>query len=106
MVFPGPDYHPRGGGLRINANFFPHYLFNTLSYSQGQIITLEVEDFDMEPGKDYVLIRDGEEPTDRELAVLTGISSELFSWVESRVGSGSVYGAAFIRLLWFRIQLQ
>jgi hypothetical protein len=47
-----------------------------LWYSQGQIITLEVEDFDMEPGKDYVLIRDGEEPTDRELAVLTGISSE------------------------------
>jgi hypothetical protein len=26
----------------------------------------------MEPGKDYVLIRDGEEPTDRQLAVLTG----------------------------------
>jgi hypothetical protein len=46
-----------------------------LWYSQGQIITLEVEDFDMEPGKDYVLIRDGEEPTDRELAILTGKSS-------------------------------
>ncbi len=50
----------------------------------------------MEPGKDYVLIRDGEEPTDRELAVLTGISSELFSWVESPVGSGSVW----IRIYW------
>ena len=46
------------------------YLF--FSCYQGQIITLEIEDFDMEPGKDYVLIRDGEEPTDRQLAVLTG----------------------------------
>ncbi len=68
-----------------------------MCYSQGQIITLEVEDFDMEPGKDYVLIRDGEEPTDRELAVLTGISRKLSSWVESPVGSG------LNGLLWFRI---
>ncbi len=45
----------------------------------------------MEPGKDYVLIRDGEEPTDRELAILTGINRKLSSWVESLVGSGSVW---------------
>ena len=38
----------------------------------GQIISLEIEDFDMEPEKDFVLIRDGEEPDSPELRVLTG----------------------------------
>jgi hypothetical protein len=38
----------------------------------GQIISLEIEDFDMEPEKDFVLIRDGEEPDSPELRTLTG----------------------------------
>ena len=43
---------------------------------QGQIITLEVEDFDMEQDNDFVLIRDGEEPDSPELATLTGAMSD------------------------------
>ena len=43
---------------------------------QGQIITLEVEDFDMEPDNDFVLIRDGEEPDSPALATLTGAMSD------------------------------
>ena len=39
---------------------------------QGQIISLEIEDFDMEPEKDFVLIRDGERPDSPELVTLTG----------------------------------
>ena len=39
---------------------------------QGQIITLEIEDFDMEPERDFVLIRDGERPDSPELKLLTG----------------------------------
>ena len=30
-----------------------------LSAGQGKIITLEIEDFEMEPEKDFLLIRDG-----------------------------------------------
>ena len=30
-----------------------------MTASKGKIITLEVEDLDMEPEKDFVLIRDG-----------------------------------------------
>jgi hypothetical protein len=44
----GPGWKKVGSAKLINANFFLHYsrcLFNTLWYSQGQIITLEVEDF-------------------------------------------------------------
>ena len=40
--------------------------------SQGQIITLEIEDLDMEPDKDFVLIRDGDSPNSKVLATLTG----------------------------------
>jgi hypothetical protein len=76
-----------------------------LWYSQGQIITLEVEDFDMEPGKDYVLIRDGEEPTDRELAVLTGIGSNCPHGLNLEPDPDP-NGSVFVGLLWFRIQLQ
>ena len=36
------------------------------------IISLEIEDFDMEPEKDFVLIRDGGEPDSPELMKLTG----------------------------------
>lgn len=40
--------------------------------SQGQIITLEIEDMDMEPEKDFVLVRDGDLPNSKVLATLTG----------------------------------
>jgi hypothetical protein len=43
-----------------------------ISAGQGKIITLEVEDFDMEPEKDFVLIRDGATADDQVLATLTG----------------------------------
>ena len=43
---------------------------------QGQIISLEIEDFDMEPQKDFVLIRDGASPTSPKLHTLTGKQSD------------------------------
>ena len=42
----------------------------------GKIITLEVEDLDMEPEKDFVLIRDGEKANDPILETLTGSQSK------------------------------
>ena len=49
-----------------------YYISASLELFQGQIITLEIEDFDMEPKRDFVLIRDGEDATALELATLTG----------------------------------
>ena len=49
---------------------------HVISAPTGQIITLEIEDFDMEPGKDFVLIRDGEEPDSPKLRTLTGKMEE------------------------------
>ena len=43
-----------------------------ISVGQGKIITLEIEDFEMEPEKDFVLIRDGEDANAPVLARLTG----------------------------------
>ena len=43
---------------------------------KGKIISLEILDLDMEPEKDFVLIRDGPTANDRELARLTGSESE------------------------------
>ena len=43
-----------------------------LSAGQGKIITLEIEDFEMEPEKDFLLIRDGEDANAPVLASLTG----------------------------------
>ena len=45
---------------------------HTITASKGKIITLEIEDLDMEPEKDFVLIRDGERADAKELARLTG----------------------------------
>ena len=47
-----------------------------VSAPPGQIITLEIEDFEMEPEKDFVLIRDGEEPDSPQLRTLTGKMEE------------------------------
>ena len=43
-----------------------------ISAGQGKIITLEIEDFEMEPDKDFLLIRDGETANAPVLATLTG----------------------------------
>ncbi|XP_043234344.1 uncharacterized protein LOC122387849 [Amphibalanus amphitrite] len=42
----------------------------------GQIITLQIEDLDLEAGNDYIRIRDGPSPDDRQLAWLTGAAPE------------------------------
>ena len=49
---------------------------HVISAPPGQIITLEIEDFEMEPEKDFVLIRDGEEPDSPQLRTLTGKMEE------------------------------
>lgn len=48
----------------------------TISASQGKVITLEIKDLEMEPERDFVLIRDGAGPNDRVLAKLSGVESD------------------------------
>jgi len=38
----------------------------------GRVVTLEILDLDLEPNKDFVLIRDGKEPDSPVLALLSG----------------------------------
>ena len=45
------------------------------------MVTLVIEDFDMEPGKDYVLIHNGPEADAEKLAVLTGKAEDLPSYL-------------------------
>ena len=66
QVFASPGYDGSSqyaGGLEC---------LTVIRAPKGQIITLEIEDFDMEPEKDFVLIRDGERPDSPELRTLTG----------------------------------
>lgn len=49
---------------------------HTISAPQGKVITLEIEDLDMEPGRDKVLVRDGGRPDDQVLAELTGTKDD------------------------------
>ena len=51
-------------------------LYILKAQGKGKIISLEILDLDMEPEKDFVLIRDGPTANDRELARLTGSKSE------------------------------
>ena len=64
QILASPNY-PRAypGGLEC---------LYVLTASKGSIITLEVEDLEMEPDKDFVLIRDGETANHPVLATLTG----------------------------------
>ena len=64
QILTSPNY-PRDypGGLEC---------LYVISTGKGKIITLEIEDLDMEPEKDFVLIRDGPTADDRVLATLTG----------------------------------
>ena len=43
-----------------------------MSAPQGSIITLEIEDFEMEPERDFILVRDGAGPDAPVLQKLTG----------------------------------
>ena len=43
-----------------------------MSAPQGSIITLEIEDLEMEPERDFILVRDGEGPDAPVLKKLTG----------------------------------
>jgi len=62
LVSPGyPQAYP--GGLEC--------LF-VISAPLGRVVTLKIDDFDMEQSKDYVLIRNGPESSSRQLALLTG----------------------------------
>ncbi|XP_013781236.1 uncharacterized protein LOC106465521 [Limulus polyphemus] len=61
-----PDPYP--GGLECV------YL---ITAPQGQIITLEVVEMDLEPNKDYILVRDGAMPSDPLLSKLSGTSSSV-----------------------------
>ena len=66
QILASPGYGGRNeypGGLEC---------LHVIKAPQGQIITLEIEDFDMEPQKDFVLIRDGGDPTSPKLKTLTG----------------------------------
>ncbi|HIE82489.1 MAG TPA: hypothetical protein EYQ00_00970 [Dehalococcoidia bacterium] len=51
---------------------------HVIQAGQGKIITLEILDLDMEPDKDFVLIRDGPTANDPVLATLTGDKSNQF----------------------------
>ena len=65
MVSPNyPDNYP--GGLEC---------LHTITAPKGKIITLEIEDLDMEPDRDYLLIKDGDSADSPTLAKLTGHSN-------------------------------
>lgn len=42
----------------------------------GKIITFEIEDLDLDPTRDYILIRNGNSPNSPEIAKLTGNMDE------------------------------
>ncbi|XP_043197541.1 uncharacterized protein LOC122368017 [Amphibalanus amphitrite] len=66
LTSPGyPENYP--GGLEC---------LYIISAPLGQIITLQIEDLDLEAGNDYIRIRDGPSPDDRQLAWLTGSAPE------------------------------
>ena len=76
QVIDSPNYPnvPYPGGLEC---------LHTISAPKGKIITLEIEDFEMEPDKDFVLIRDGARADAKELARLTGTRDQNPQFVTS-----------------------
>ena len=68
---------------------------------KGQIITMEIEDFDMEPDKDFVLVRDGDNPDSPKLKTLTGKLSDNPQFV---VSTGNRYSSVLIlRLMYIEL---
>lgn len=47
-----------------------------LEAQPGRIISLEIQDLDLNRGRDYVLVRDGDSPNSRPIARLSGSTSE------------------------------
>ena len=85
QVFASPGYDGSSqyaGGLEC---------LTVIRAPKGQIITLEIEDFDMEPGRDFVLIRDGDEPTAAELVTLSGRQTDNPQFVVSTGRSLYIY---------------
>ena len=82
LVSPGyPNAYP--GGLEC--------LF-VLTAPLGKVVTLVIDDLDMEPLKDYVLVRNGPEADAEQLALLTGRSSDLpFTYLQSTSESMYLY---------------
>jgi len=73
LVSPGyPAAYP--GGLEC--------LF-VITSPLGKVVTLIIEDFDMEPLKDYVLIRNGPEADAQKLALLTGRTEDNPTYIQS-----------------------
>jgi len=65
QVLSSPNYpRPYPGGLEC--------LHVVRASSSGKLVTLEIEDLDLEPTRDFVLIRDGESPDSPVLALLSG----------------------------------
>ena len=66
MVSPNyPENYP--GGLEC---------LHRITAGKGKIITLEIEDFDMEQDRDFLLVKDGDTADSPILAKLTGNSGE------------------------------
>jgi hypothetical protein len=42
----------------------------------GRIVTLEIEDLDLETNRDYILIRNGDNPKSQPIARLTGLAED------------------------------
>jgi len=85
QILASPGYGGRNeypGGLEC---------LHVIKAPQGQIITLEIEDFDMEPQKDFVLIRDGGDPTSPKLKTLTGKQADNPQFVVSTSNRLYVY---------------
>lgn len=55
------------------------------------MITLEIEDLDLEPTRDFVLIRDGPSPDDQILAILSGEKADNPQFVVSTGNELYVY---------------
>jgi len=82
LASPGYGRNEYPGGLEC---------LHVIRAPQGEIITLQIEDFDMEPDKDYVLIRDGSSPVDEELVRLTGRQEDNPQFVVSTGNALYVY---------------
>lgn len=73
LVSPGyPQSYP--GGLEC--------LF-VITAPIGKVVTLVIEDFDMEPQKDLVLVRNGPNSDSERLALLTGRTEDLPTYLQS-----------------------
>lgn len=87
----------------------------------GRIITLEIQDLDLNPARDYLLIRNGESPDSPVLARLTGAHADAPSLImstgshlylyfktslgDSRRGFKIRYSQGNISIIWLRLAM-